>query len=315
MAKELYIGIDLGGTNIQGGIVTPAGKVVARLSIKTKAEGGTEAVVGRIVKVVQDLRAEAKLGPKDLRAVGVGAPGPVDEKGTVLTAVNLRWDRYPLGTVLRRRLKVPVRVDNDVNVGTWGEHIAGAGKGRGDLFGIFVGTGIGGGFVLGGRLYRGASFTAGEIGHTILLGDAPLGRRTLENVASRTAVVNQLKAMIAASHPSALLDLAGGDPNAIRSKVLAGAMRKKDALTLEVIGQAARYVGQAIANTITLLGLPCVVVGGGVTEALGKPWMDLVRASVQRHAFPPALRDCRVLQSALGDDAGVVGAAMLAREG
>lgn len=311
--NRFYIGIDLGGTNIQGGVVTADGRVLARESTKTKAEGGADAVIARIVKVTQDLTAAAKIGTKQIVGVGIGAPGPVDEKGVVLTAVNLRWDKFPLGATLSKQLKLPVVVDNDVNVGTWGEYAAGAGKGHDDLFGIFVGTGIGGGLVLNGKLHRGAFLTAGEIGHTVLVGDAPLGRRTLENLASRTAIVNQLKALIAANHHSELVDLAGGDFSEIRSKVLAAAVKKQDPLTLEVVNEAARYVGLAIANCVTLLSLPCVVVGGGVTEALGKPWMDRVRASFERYVFPAGLRKCKIVQSKLGDDAGVVGAALLAQ--
>lgn len=314
MPKGLYIGLDLGGTNIQGGVVNADGKVLARDSTKTKAEGGAEAIIGRMTALIDELLAAAKLSMKDLDGVGVGAPGPVDDKGVIITAVNLRWNNYPLASVLSKALKVPVAVDNDVNVGTWGEFAGGAAKGYKDCFGIFVGTGIGGGLVLGGELYRGAFMTAGEIGHTVLHADGGLGRRTLENLASRTAVVNQLKALIAANAKSELVDLAGGDVNNIRSKVLAAAVKDKDPLTLEVVGEAARYVGIAIANTVTVLSLPCVVVGGGVTEALGKPWMEMVRASFEKYVFPAELRKCKILQSELGDDAGVVGAALLARK-
>ncbi len=315
MAKrnDLYLGIDLGGTNIQAGLVTAEGKVLVHRSRDTKAEGGADEVLGRMVKIAEELMAAGKVKPGQVAGVGVGAPGPVNNQGMVLTAVNLRWDRFPLSSVLSKRLKLPVVVDNDVNVGTWGEAMAGAGKGYQDLFGIFIGTGIGGGLVLNGQLYRGAFNTSGEIGHTALVGDAPLGRRTLENVASRTAIVNLIKILIASNHPSEVLKLAGGDVSKIRSKVLAAAMKKKDPLTVEVIGEAARYVGMAIANTVTLLSLPCVVVGGGLTEALGKTWMDLVRASFERYVFPAELRKCRIMQSRLGDDAGVVGAALLAK--
>jgi glucokinase len=314
--SHYYVGIDLGGTNIQAGIVTAMGKVVVRGSVKTKAEQGAAAVVSRITALVEQLTAEAKIKPASIEAVGIGAPGAVDTvHGKVLTAVNLRWNNYPLAQVLRKQLKKPVVVDNDVNVGTWGEHIAGAGKGHSDMFGIFVGTGIGGGLVLGGKLYRGTHLSAGEIGHTIVEAGSGLGRRTVENLASRTAIVNLLNQLMAASHSSVLADLSDGEGTKIRSKVLAQAMRQRDPLTREVIGQAARYVGISIANTVTLLSLPCVVVGGGVTEALRKPWIDLVRQSFNEYVFPPTLKKCRIVMSALGDDAGVVGAALLAREG
>lgn len=312
---SVYVGIDLGGTNIQGGVVAPDGRVIVRDSVKTKAEQGAPAVVGRLVETVQGLMKKAGVRPANVGGVGVGAPGAVDvAKGVVINAVNLRWNNFPLADVLKRELKMPVVVDNDVNVGTWGEYMAGAGKGQTDLFGIFVGTGIGGGLVLDGRLYYGAFKTSGEIGHTIIRSDAGLGRRTLENLASRTAIVTLLTQLINSNHPSLIPDLTDGDTTKIRSKVLAQAMRRKDPLTRKVVGQAAREVGIAIANTVTLLSLPCVVVGGGVTEALKKPFVDLVRASFEEHVFPSELgKRCKVLMSTLGDDAGVVGAALLAR--
>lgn len=317
MAKNTtpYIGLDLGGTNIQGGIVTPDGKVLVRDSLKTKADQGSDVVLKRIRKVVDCLLEKAELKLDGVAGVGIGAPGTVDAtKGVVETAVNLRWTNYPLGATLSKDLKLPVVVDNDVNVGTWGEHAAGAGKGHDDLLGIFVGTGIGGGLVLGGRLYRGALQTAGEIGHTSVLPDAGLGRRTLENLASRTSMVNLLNQLMAANHQSSIRELTNGDPSRIRSKVLAEALRSKDPLTSAVVEQAAHYVGIAIANAVTLLSLRCVVVGGGVTEALKTPWIEQIRASFDKHVFPPQLRKCKVVASSLGDDAGVVGAGLLAHQ-
>lgn len=314
-ANRLFVGIDLGGTNIQGGIVTPAGQVIARDSVKTKSEQGADAVIGRIVKLVETLADHAKAPMKDIGGVGIGAPGTVDPaKGVVRVAVNLRWTNFPLAATLRARLKKPVVVDNDVNVGAWGEHRAGAGKGFDDMLAVFVGTGIGGGIVLGGKLYRGHYYTAGEIGHTIIRADAGRGRRTLENLASRTAIVNLLTQLIASNHESVLTELTEGDSTRIRSKVLAQAMRRKDPLTREVVSEAARLTGIAIANAVTLLSLPAVVVGGGVTEALKKPFVDMVRASFEQHVFPPDLRKCKILQSSLGDDAGVIGAALLAAQ-
>ena len=310
-----YIGLDLGGTNIQGGIVTSTGKVRVRSSTKTKADQGPDAVIKRITKLVNDLLDKGKLKPDDVTGLGIGAPGTVNaDKGIVETAVNLRWTDFPLGETLTKQLKLPVVVDNDVNVGTWGEYAAGAGKGHDDLLGIFVGTGIGGGLVLGGQLYRGAMQTAGEIGHTVIDADAGIGRRTVENLASRTSIVNLITQLVAANHKSVVTELTDGDLTGIRSKVLAQAVQKKDPLTLEVVEQAADYVGVAIANAVTLLSLKCVVVGGGVTEALGKPWIDRIRSSFERHAFPPNLKKCKIVASNLGDDAGVVGAALLAHQ-
>ncbi|GAB4197224.1 MAG: ROK family protein [Phycisphaeraceae bacterium] len=310
-----YVGVDLGGTNIQAGILDDDGKLLASDKIKTKAENGPEAVIDRIAKLADDLIKQAGVSREQVGGLGIEAPGAVDYKqGLVLNAVNLRWNHVPLGQHLQDRLGIPVVVDNDVNVGTWGEYKAGAGRGHEELMGIFVGTGIGGAFILHGRLYHGSLMTAGEIGHTVLRADAPLGQRTLENLASRTSITNQLKQLIDSNQPSCIPSLVNGNLSKVRSKVLAQAYHQEDRLTREVIGHAARYVAIAIANAVTLLSLPCVVVGGGLTEALQDAWIKLIQDNFRKYVFPNQLFECRILPSELGDDAGVIGAALLAKQ-
>jgi len=313
--ERFCVGIDLGGTNIQAGVLGPQRKVLSRCKVKTHGEDGTVAVIDRVAKVAQLAVDEAGLKLKDIGAIGIGAPGTVDmNRGVVMHAVNLRWNHVPLAEAIKRRLQRPTVVDNDVNMAAWGEFVAGAGQGQNDMLAVWVGTGIGGGLVLNGRLYYGHAFSAGEIGHTVIHADAALGRRTLENCASRTAVVNMLKQLIAANHPSRVAKLVGDDLEAIRSKVLARALTMGDKLTQELVFQAAEYVGIAIANSVTLLSLPCVVVGGGVTDSLGKPWIDHIRQAFVRTVFPQELTACKILPSQLGDDAGIVGAALLAHD-
>lgn len=316
MSKDaLFVGVDLGGTNVTAGVVDASHQVVAREKKKTKAERGEEQVVQRIAKCVRAAIDAAGCKLDEIGGVCIGAPGAIDQnKGEVINAVNLRWNDYPLAQILSDELKRPVTLDNDVNVGTWGEHVAGAGKEFNDMLGIFVGTGIGGGLVLGGKLYHGFHHTAGEIGHTVLNADAPLGYRTLEKRASRTAVANTLKALVLANYESALPELTDGDLDTIRSGVLRDAVGAGDALTIEVLRQSAYYVGVAIANTLTLLSLPCAVVGGGLTEAVGEPYLEWVTDAFRKHVFPKTLQSCTIAASTLGDDAGVVGAAALARE-
>ena len=319
MAKNksnLYLGVDLGGTNIQCALYDTADdKIVVRDGTKTKAKEGSEAVVGRIEKLCNKLLEQADLRASDIAGLGIGAPGAMDiKKGIVLDAPNLGWDRFPLQEELGKRFPFGVAVDNDVNVGAWGEYKAGAGKGYDDQLAIFVGTGVGGGLILDGKLYHGAGHTAGEIGHTIIGGRGSLGHRTVEDLASRTSMVRRLRHMIEYSHPSIVPDLVDGDLSRIRSKILAQAQEKEDPLTLEIIADAATYIGMAIANTVTLLSLPCVVVGGGATEALGKPWMKQIRASFEQHVFPETLRNIQIVPSKLEDNAGPIGAALLAAE-
>ena len=314
MAKEHYLGIDLGGTNIQAGVMDAKHKLIARGRTKTKADQGSDTVLERLCKLADEVLDEAKLKRSDVAAAGIGAPGAIDVKtGTVITAVNLRWDHFPLSSKLSKMLDMPVIVDNDVNVGAWGEYKLGAAQGSDEMLAMFVGTGVGGGLVLGGKLYHGVNLTAGEIGHTVVDADAPLGRSTLENLASRTSIVNQLTQLIRANHPSVINDITKGNLSKIRSKVLAEAIEKKDPLTTQIVQQAAVYVGTAAANTVTLLSLPCVVLGGGLTDALGDTWVKMVRASFDQRVFPPELRKCKIVAGTLGDDAGILGAALLAQ--
>ncbi|MEM6458510.1 MAG: ROK family protein [Planctomycetota bacterium] len=317
MAKDVknpVLGVDLGGTNIQCGVVID-GKVKHREGTKTRAAEGSAAVIKRIAKLCERVLDEAGVARGDVAALGIGAPGAIDiKRGVVLKAVNLGWDDFPLAVALQEATGLRVVVDNDVNVGAWGEHQAGAGRGFADLFAVFVGTGIGGGLVLGDRIYHGTHHTAGEIGHTLLRSDAGLGRRSVEDLASRTNIVNLLVQLIEGGRDSVIPTLVDGDLTRIRSKVLGKALEKDDPLTVEVVQRAATYVGMAIANTVTLLSLPCVVVGGGATEAMGKRWMGWIRDSFERYVFPDELRGCRVVASELGDDAGLLGAALLAAE-
>lgn len=315
MSNPRYIGVDLGGTNIQAGVVDSSGKVLTRAKTKTHADRGLDAVVERLVKVVHEACDKAGDDVTTIRAMGVGAPGTVDsQRGIVNKAVNLRWDHVPLGEMLKRKLELPVILDNDVNVGAWGEYVCGAGRDHGDQLAVFVGTGVGGGLVINGGIYHGHHMTAGEIGHTIVQSDAGLGRRTLENMSSRTSIVNLLSQLIKSNHPSMLIKLTEGDLDRIRSKVLAQAYEENDALTKEVIRSAASYLGASIASTVTLLSLSCVVIGGGVTEALGDPWVAEIKRAFRQFVFPADLQEVPILMSELNDDAGLVGAALIAHE-
>jgi len=319
MAKnksKLYFGVDLGGTNVQAAIYHVSdGKVIVRDGTKTKPQEGSDAVLERIEKLCRKLMEEAKLKDNDIAGLGIGAPGAIDfDHGVVLDAPNLGWNDFPLQRELGKRLPFPVTIDNDVNVGAWGEYKVGAGRGYDEQMSVFIGTGVGAGLILNGKLYQGTLHTAGEIGHTIVGGRGTLGHRTVEDLGSRTSMVRRLRHMIESNHPSIIPKLVDGDLSKIRSKVIAQAMEAGDPLTLEIIADAARYIGMAIANVVTLLSLPCVVVGGGATEALGKPWLKLVRENFEKHVFPQKLRGIKVVASELQDNAGPIGAALLASD-
>lgn len=319
MAKStsnLYFGVDLGGTNIQAAIYDVSEqRIVVRDGAKTKAKDGSDAVLGRIEKLCRKLLDDAQLTSNQIAGLGIGAPGAIDfDHGLVLDAPNLGWVDFPLEKELNKRFDFPVAIDNDVNVGAWGEYKAGAGRGYDEQMSVFVGTGVGAGIIIHGQLYRGTGHTAGEIGHMIVGGRGTLGHRTVEDLASRTSMVRRIRHMIEYNHQSVVKQLVDGDLSKIRSKVIAQAFEQGDPLTVEIVEDAARFIGMAIANSVTLLSLPCVVLGGGASEALGKPWLKLVRTNFEKHVFPDKLKDTKIVLSELEDNAGPIGAALLAAD-
>ncbi len=309
------VGIDLGGTNMQIGVVSRDAKVLARAKRKTKADEGQDAVITRVVEGIGEACSEAGLRVSDLSAVGFGVAAAVDPaKGLVLDAVNLRWNDVPLADLMQKRLGRPVVVDNDVNVAVYGENKLGAGENARDLLGVWVGTGIGGGLILDGRLFYGHFMTAGEIGHMIAMPGNQPGTRSLEHNCSRTSVVERLVRLIRSNRKSVIPELVNGDLDDVKSKVVAKAYQMGDELTVEVVDEAADLLGMCIAGVVTLLALPRVVLGGGLTEALGEPFVDRVKKATRRFVFPDRCRAVKVVETKLKDDAGVLGAALLAMD-
>ncbi len=312
---SLYLGIDLGGTNIKAAVVDEDGRVHGQAQAKTKPEIGLESVLERIASISREAVANAKEDWGDLLGAGIGAPGPVDpRKGRLLGAVNLGWGEVPLADALKRKLGMPVVADNDVRVGAWGEYSVGAGRRCDNMLAVFCGTGVGGALILEGDLQYGHTFSAGEIGHTVVQAFAPIGQRTLEELASRGAIARRLVEMVGASHPSILPKLVEGDLGKIRSKVIAAALKQNDALTCAVVDDAAKALGAAIANALTLMPVPMVVLGGGLAEALGDDLLKRVRPAFEACVFPAELQKTKIVVGKLGDDAGPIGAALLAAE-
>ena len=310
-----FVGVDLGGTNMQIGVVDPSNTIVGEARRKTQADSGLAKVLDRIADGIKDACEAAGLAPKDLGGIGIGAPSPIDpDRGVVARAVNLGWTDVHLADVLSRRLGVPVAVDNDVNVAVFGEWRLGAGQGTNDLLGVWIGTGVGGGLILRGEIYAGRFFTGGEIGHITLFPGAPRGSRSVEDFCSRTAVSARLGKRIRSGEYSTLIELTHGRLETIKSKLIARAYGEGDALTREVVNEAADLLAVPIANAVTLLGLPRVILGGGLTEALGEAFVKRVREAVRRELFFDSTRGVDVVASTLEDNAGLLGAAQLARE-
>ena len=314
------VGVDMGGTKILAAVVGVEGNILGTAKIPTNAKSNTSIVIDRIADCIRKAIDESHVNTESIGAIGIGAPGPLDpETGVVIFAPNLGWKDVPLKSELETRVNIPTFVDNDVNVGTLGEHAFGAGQNVQNLVGIFVGTGIGGGIILNGELFHGASKTAGEIGHIIVKADGPKcgcgNRGCLEALASRTAMAKQFqKAILKKGKKSILTQLTDGDIGLIRSGTLAKALRSKDKLTLKVFKEVTKYLGVGIGSIVNFLNPEMIVLGGGVVEALDDTFIDDIRKAVKKYALPDTLKGVQIVKAELGDNAGVLGAAALARQ-
>ncbi len=312
------MGIDLGGTKVLAAVVDANGAIVGMAKKKTKAEQGPDSVIKRIIDTAQSAAASAKISMKSIAGIGVGAPAPVDcQTGVVYSAPNLPgWDEIPLGPRLQAEFGVPVLVDNDVNLGTLGEWSQGAGRGSLHMVGIFVGTGVGGGVVIDGKLYRGARYAAGEVGHTIVQPDGPLcgcGQRgCLEAFASRTAIERAVRAGLEEGRSSMVADLLAVEKDRMTSGVIKQALLAEDPLMLEAVGRAQFYLGLLVANLVNVLDPQIVVFGGGVVEALGDIFLQPIRETARSYYLQQrGAEKISIVPATLGDHAGVLGGATL----
>ncbi len=315
------IGVDLGGTKILAAVVDAGGNVVATAKRATRAEAGPEGVIERIIKTVEDALASVKMAKEQVAAIGIGVPGPVDAgRGVALSVTNMPgWVNVPVAEMLRKWQDIPVALTNDVRAACMGELMMGAGRGLHHFVSVFVGTGIGGGIVINGQIYEGARGSAGEIGHMITMADGAYAegggiRGGIEAIASRSAIERDLRAGLAAGRKSILPQLMAKKDGALTSSVLAGAVEKGDALTIEVLQRAAHYLGLHAASLINAFDPQALIYGGGVIEALGEWMLGPIRETALQHVINRArLDEVKIVAASLGDRAGVVGAALLAR--
>jgi glucokinase len=317
---NFVVGVDMGGTKILASVINVVGGIISQSKTATRADKGASEVIDRIVRCIRKAIGLAGLETSQIRAIGIGAPGPLDpETGVVIFAPNLGWSNVPLKSELEARMGISTFVDNDVNLCALGESAFGVGQGVKSVVGIFVGTGIGGGIILDGKLFHGASKTAGEVGHIIVKSNGPrcgcgnLG--CLEAVASRTAITRQLrKAILKHGKTSILLKLNGGNLDLIRSSTLAKAVRRGDKLTTKVMRRTEKYLGIGVASIVNFLNPEMIVLGGGVIEAMGDDFLAGIRRVTEKHVLPSTMNGVQIVGAKLGDDAGVIGGAVLARQ-
>lgn len=314
----LVVGVDLGGSKMLA-TVYRGGQALGSSKRPTRPTAGAGGLAADLAGTVEAALAAAKVERSAPAAIGVGAPGPIDARsGTLVAPPNLGVSDFPIRACLQDAFGVPIMVENDVSAGTYGEHRYGAARGRRHVIGVFPGTGIGGGLVLDGRLYRGARGNAGEIGHMIMQLDGPMcgcGQYgCLEAVASRSAIARDLIAQAAIGRVPSVAAKAGTDVRSVRSKAIARVLTAGEPAGIALLERAAERLGIGIANCVNLLNPEMVVIGGGLVEKLGDWLLERAAASMRRHALPALAEGVEVVAATLGDEAVVRGAAALAQE-
>ncbi len=317
--SRMMVGIDLGGTSMMLVVMDSNGNIVIDKKRSTRPELGKDGVTARIAQTLERLLQDLGSDAKRVEGVCIGAPGAIDpKKGIVYRAPNLGWTKYPLARRLRKLCELPVIVDNDVNAGAVGEYFLGAGRGTRNLVALFVGTGIGGGIIINGKLYYGSAGGAGEVGHMKILANGPVcgcGRRgCAEALASRTAMERILNEAVQSGRESAvpgiMKDL-GRDR--MTSRIISEALKKEDSLMKEVLSGAQEHLGLLVASIANFLDPECIVVGGGIVGRLGEVFLAPIRETAVKHfLYPENAERIRIVASVLKDHAGAAGAAVLA---
>jgi glucokinase len=304
------VGIDLGGSKLRGGLLSSSGQLVGRLEMQTEAWKGTASVLANLKSVITRLLDSTD--PSQVAGIGIAAAGQIHPKThAVVYAPNLEWENVPLRDEIESAFGMPVYVENDVRAAAWGEYRFGAGRGAESLIAVFVGTGVGSGAVVDGILLRGAGNAAGELGHTQVVPDGvpcACGQRgCVEAYASGRGFARRLETALAAGTETRLGPETGGDATRVTAALVARAAAAGDAFAKGLWDDAERFLGQAIANYLTLLNPELLVLGGGVMTTVPSLAQALER-QVRTHATLLS-RDVRIAQAGLGDSSAIFGAA------
>ena len=311
MTGGYWLGVDLGGTKILTGLFDDSLKLLARSKNPTGAESGAAAVCERIAQGVDAVLREASVEPSQVRGMGMGIPGQI-ELGTthVKFAPNLAWRDVDLRPLLPPTWHWPIVVENDVRMGTYGEYAFGAARGARNVLGVFVGTGVGGGLILNGELYTGFNGHAGEFGNLVVH-----WRRghTVEAIAGRKFMMQRAKETLDDAPKRVRKEWKHIDTATVRSSQLAEYYQKDDPVAVQLVDDAARALGAGIGGVVNFLSPEVIVVGGGVTGALGDTFIERIWEIAQRYTLPDAAAGVRCIPAALGDDSGIVGCAAYAK--
>jgi len=313
-----YIGIDLGGTNIAVGLVDEEGKIVHKDSVPTLNEREYPEIIKDMAMLSLKVIEDAGVSLKDVKSIGIGSPGtPNTEKGILVYANNLKFRNVPMRDEMQKYIDLPVYLDNDANVAALAESVAGACKGARHSVTVTLGTGVGSGVVIDGKVYNGFNNAAAEMGHMVIVVDGEqctCGRKGCwEAYASATALIRQTKKAAVANPDSLINKLVEGDLSRINAKVPFDAARQGDRIGLQIVEEYIKYLAEGLANLVNIFQPEIIAIGGGISkegEYLLAPLRKLVSEKVYTVEGVP---QTRIVAAQLGNDAGIVGAAMLGK--
>lgn len=309
--KKYVIGIDLGGTKISTAIANMDGKVQSLFVIPTEASLGEKKVIENIVTSIEKVIVEAKSNLDEILCIGIGSPGVLDlENGEILASPNLPFANFKIVSELKKTFDIDIYLDNDANVATIGEYVLGAGKGKQNMVFVTVSTGVGGGAIVNGELYRGNTSNALEVGHMTIDVSGPIcgcgNYGCLEALSSGTAIAKKANQALLSKVETSLRKY-----EKVTSYEVFVEAKNGDPVATEIIDGALNYLGIGIANVITMFDPAMVVIGGGVSNA-GDEIFEKVKEVVKRRNFKVMSDNCEIVHAKLGTDAGVLGAVSLA---
>ncbi|MDD4736276.1 MAG: ROK family protein [Kiritimatiellae bacterium] len=317
--KNYWLGFDLGGTKMYAALFDERSKKTAEIRKRTKGRDGVEAGLTRMVEMVRELCEESHLNMAQISGMGICCPGPLNlETGVLVEAANLGWSNVPIKSYFEKNLGIPVAIGNDVDIGVLGEYYMGAGKNHRCVLGVFPGTGIGAGCVYEGKILRGKTKSCLEMGHIQVQPNGPLcgcGKYgCLEAVASRLAIAAEAAKAAFRGQAPHLLANTKLKLSEIRSGALKSAIEAGDSVVEQVVRDGARWLGTGVAVMVNILAPDVIVLGGGLVEALPEIFLKEVAETARNRCMPAFAASINVKISQLGDDAGVIGAALLARD-
>ncbi|OGK10650.1 MAG: hypothetical protein A2W80_01810 [Candidatus Riflebacteria bacterium GWC2_50_8] len=310
-----YCGIDLGGTKIYSVLCDDSGAIVARKKVKTQASAGFDQVFANIVTCYEELLKKAALDSATIAKIGLAVPSAVNvDTGILLDACNLGWKNIPLARLLAERLNKPVFMDNDVNMGVFGEYSFGEASQFRNVYGIFAGTGVGGGHICNGSINRGKNFTAGEVGHMVVKIDGPEcncgNNGCLEAIAGKAGIIKYIKKQEEKHGLKTMLSEISPDwLTMVGSAALKECYLKNDELVVKAIKRSAEALGIAGASIINLIGVEALIFGGGIIEEMGDIMLPAIKKNVKKYSIAGGAEGVKIIISQLGDDAVALGAA------